>query len=147
MLGMFLLLAFLGGAASMFQAGVNSQLRNWVGHPVFAAFISFSVGAMVLFLCILIQRVPGPELSKLLKAPWWAWLGGVLGAFYVWTTIVVTPKIGAAALMSLVVTGQMIVSLALDHFGLLGLSRHPVNIWRFLGVLLLFLGVALIRGK
>lgn len=147
MFGLFLLLAFLGGAAIMIQVGVNSQLRYWVGHSVLAAFISFFIGALVLFLYVLIQRIPWPELSKTLQAPWWVWLGGVLGAFYVWTTIVVAPKVGAAAMMSMVVTGQMLISLVLDHFGLMGLSRHPVNIWRVLGVLLLLLGVALIRGK
>ncbi|NLM38151.1 MAG: DMT family transporter [Firmicutes bacterium] len=147
MFGLYLLLAFLGGVAVMFQVGVNSQLRNWVGHSVFAAFISFSIGALVLFFYILIQRVPWPDWSKTWQAPWWVWLGGALGAFYVWTTIVVAPKIGTAALMSLVVTGQMLISLTLDHFGLLGLARHPVNVWRLLGVLLLLLGVALIRGK
>ena len=147
MLGLFMLLALLGGAAAFIQVAVNAQLRNWVGHPVFAAFSSFFVGSLVLLLYILVQRLPWPELAKILKAPWWVWFGGILGAFYVWTIIVAAPKLGAAVLMSMAVTGQLLISLLLDHYGLLGMPRHPVNIWRCLGVGLLLLGVTIIRSK
>lgn len=142
-----MLLVLLGGAAAATQVVVNSQLRNWVGHPVLAAFFSFFIGALVLLLYVLVLRLPRPELSKTLQAPWWIWLGGILGAFYVWTTIVSAPKLGAAVLIGVAVTGQMLISLVLDHYGLFGLPRHPVNIWRCLGVGLLLLGVAIIRSK
>ena len=147
LIGLFMLLALLGGAAAATQVVVNSQLRNWVGHPVVASFVSFFVGALVLFLYILLQRLPWPEWAKTLQAPWWVWIGGALGAFYVWTTVVAAPKLGAAVVIAVAVTGQMLISLVLDHYGLLGLPRHPLNIWRCLGVGLLLLGVALIKGK
>jgi len=143
----FILLVLFGGAAAATQVVVNSQLRNWVGHPVLAAFFSFLTGAVVLFVYVLVLRIPRPELTKTLQAPWWVWLGGVLGAFYVYTTIVAAPKLGAAVLIGVAVTGQMLISLLLDHFGLFGLPRHPVSIWRLLGAGLLLLGVAIIRSK
>ncbi len=144
---LFILLVLFGGAAAATQVVVNSQLRNWVGHPVLATFFSFLTGAVVLFVYVLALRIPRPELSKMLQAPWWVWLGGVLGAFYVFSTIVAAPKLGAAVLIGVAVTGQMLISLLLDHFGLFGLPRHPVSIWRLFGAGLLLLGVAIIRSK
>mgnify|MGYP001189190067 CR=1 FL=1 len=147
LLGLFLILALLGGAAATVQTVVNAQLRNWVGHPVFASFISFLVGALVLLLFILVGRLPLPPLTNLQRASWWVWIGGALGAFYIWSTIIALPRLGASVLMGAVVAGQMLISLVLDHYGLLGLERQPFNVWRALGILCLLLGVALIRGK
>ncbi len=147
MIGLFLILALIGGSAATVQTVINAQLRNWVGHPVFASFVSFFVGALVLLLFILMGRLPLPPLADLQKAPWWVWIGGALGAFYIWSTVIAAPRLGATVLMGAVVAGQMLISLVLDHYGLLGLERQPFNVWRALGILCLFLGVALIRGK
>jgi len=137
----------LGGAAIAVQVAVNSQLRNWVGHPALAALISFVVGALTLLLYVLVQRVPWPEMSKTIQAPWWVWIGGVLGAFFVCMNIIGAQKLGSTTLMGMVVTGQMLISLVLDHYGLLGFTRHSINFWRCLGVVLLLLGVVLIKSK
>ncbi len=147
MIGLFLILALIGGAAATVQTVVNAQLRNWVGHPVFASFVSFLIGALVLLIFILVGRLPLPPLAGLQKAPWWVWIGGALGAFYIWSTVMAAPRLGAAVLMGAVVAGQMLISLVLDHYGLLGLERQPFNFWRALGILCLLLGVALIKGK
>ena len=54
--------------------------------------------------------------------------------------------VGSGAMtFGLVVAGQMLVSLAFDHFGLLGVEEKPVNIPRILGALLVAAGVVLIR--
>ncbi len=143
---LYMALALIGGAAAATQAVVNSQLRNWVGHSVFAAFISFFVGAVVLFLYALALGLPKLELAIIHNAPWWVWIGGALGAFFVWTSIVVVPKLGAAFTMGMAVTGQMLISVILDHYGLFGLDRHPLNLWRCVGVVLLLAGVAIIRN-
>ena len=68
----------------------------------------------------------------------------MLGASYVVCTIIVGPKLGAAALLALVILGQLVTSLLVDHFGWLGFPQHPLTLMRLLGATLLFGGVLLI---
>ncbi len=70
---------------------------------------------------------------------------GVFGAVYVTASIAAVPRLGAATLIALVITGQMLTSLVLDHFGAFGLQEHGLTIWRAVGALLLIVGVVLIR--
>jgi transporter family-2 protein len=77
--------------------------------------------------------------------PWWIWVGGLLGAFYVLGSIVTAPKLGAATLVALILAGQAIASLLVDHFGWVGFEPHPITGVRVVGVLLLAGGVALVR--
>jgi transporter family-2 protein len=142
---LLLLFALLVGVALPFQAGVNAQLKLWLGHPVIAALASFTIGTLFLLAYTLALGLPAPAWSTLPQVPWWQWLGGVLGAFYIAATVVLAPRLGAAALIAALVAGQMVASLLLDHFGLVGYKVHPMNLWRLLGVGLLIAGVLLIQ--
>jgi len=142
-----LILAFSAGAVLPLQAGINSQLRTYTGSPLIAAFISFLVGTLLLFAMALVLRLPWPSLPVLAQAPWWAWLGGLLGAILVFLAIVLAEELGAAVMVALIITGQMIVSLVLDHYGLVGYTRNPLNPARIIGSVLLLSGVFLIRYK
>ncbi len=143
----FLVLALLAGAFLPIQAGINAQLRNYLGSAVTAALVSFLVGTIVLFVIGCALRVPMPSPSSFSGAPWWVWIGGVLGAFFVYLTIVLAESLGAAVMVSLIIAGQMVASLALDHYGLIGYQRHPVNLARVLGTVLLVSGALLMRYK
>lgn len=141
-----LFLALSGGVVLATQAGINGELGRGLKSPILAALISFSVGTLSLLLYAFVSRARFPDGQALAAIPKIAWVaGGMLGAFYLLTTILVPPRIGVAAFFSLVVLGQLCASLIFDHFGLLGLPTHPVNPWRVLGVALLIVGVALIR--
>lgn len=140
----YILLAIAAGIALSVQIGVNNALRAGLGSPIIAAFLSFAVGTGALFCYALVTRAPWPPLSLMQKIPAWTWLGGLLGAFYVAGTIVSAPRLGAASLISILVTTQLITSLLLDHFGLVGFAQHSINIWRVLGAVLLIAGVLLI---
>ncbi len=98
-----LLLAFSAGAVLPLQAGINSQLKTFTGGPLIAAFISFFVGTLVLFVLTLGLRLPWPSLSMLGQAPWWAWTGGVLGAYLVFLIIVLAESLGAVVMVALIV--------------------------------------------
>ncbi len=71
--------------------------------------------------------------------------GRAFGALLVTVSVIVVPRPGATALMGAIVAGQMLASLLLDHFGLIGFPVRPLDPWRVAGVGLLVLGVALIR--
>jgi bacterial/archaeal transporter family-2 protein len=140
----YLLFALLAGAMLPIQFGINAQLAEWVGGSVRAAFVSFVVGAVALLAAVLVTAREGwPDRAG--SAPWWVWIGGLLGAFYVLGSIVTAPKLGAATLVALILAGQAIASLAVDHFGWVGFPEHPITPLRVAGVLLLAGGVALVR--
>jgi bacterial/archaeal transporter family-2 protein len=138
------LLAFVAGVALIVQVGVNTTLRAALGAPVVAALMSFLVGSIALVTFLLLTRTTWPVRGQWASSPWWAWSGGILGAFYVVSTIMAGPRLGATALLALIVLGQLATSLLVDHFGWLGFPHHPVTALRLVGALLLFGGTLLI---
>jgi len=145
MLWLYLLIALVAGALMPLQAGVNSQLARWVGHPVVAALVSFAVGTLALLVYSAALREPLPAWAALRASPWWVWTGGLFGAFFVAAAAAYAPRLGAATFVSVTIAGQMIVSLALDHYGLVGFAERPATPLRFAGAALLVAGVVLIR--
>ncbi len=139
------LFAILAGVALTLQAGVNSELRLVLGSPFQAAFVSFAVGTIALGAYTFSQRLTWPIISDAIKVPWWIWTGGLLGAYLVTSIVVLAPRIGATALIGLIISGQMLTALLLDHYGLLGFQIHPVRWERLAGVVFLMLGAVLIR--
>ena len=141
----YLLFAVVAGAMIPFQAGINSQLSHWVGGPILAAFVSFVVGTIALFLVAAAQRRSVPSLGRIGDAPWWVWIGGLLGAFYVAGSIFAAPKLGAALLIAAVVAGQTAASIVIDQYGWVGFKEQHISAGRLAGVLLVAAGVALVR--
>jgi transporter family-2 protein len=139
----YLLFALAAGAMLPIQFGINAQLATWVGGSLRAAFVSFVVGAGALLLAVLATARGWPDRAG--DAPWWVWTGGLLGAFYVLGSIVTAPKLGAATLVALILAGQAIASLLVDHFGWVGFEEQPISALRLAGVVLLAGGVALVR--
>jgi transporter family-2 protein len=142
--GLLYLLALAVGVGISLQVGMNVTLRGVLMSPMVAALVSFLVGSLALLLFILATGAPWPARGQAQLVPLWAWLGGVMGAFYVASSIIVGPRLGAAALVALVVLGQLVTSLVLDHFGWLGFAQHPLSVTRTLGAVFLFCGVLLI---
>ena len=141
-----LLLAAVAGSLLPVQAGINAQLRVTLINPLAATLVSFLVGTAALGVVVLGARVPLPPIAVMERAPWWHWTGGLLGAVYVALMIVLAPRLGAATLIAAVVAGQMLASLLLDHYALVGFAAHPISLQRLVGAALVIGGVALVRA-
>jgi bacterial/archaeal transporter family-2 protein len=141
----YLLFALAAGAMLPIQFGINAQLASWLGSSVRAAFVSFVVGALSLLVVALAFARDGPGGDRVSSAPWWVWIGGALGAFYVLGSIVAAPRLGAVTLFVMILAGQALASLLVDQFGWVGFEQHPINATRVAGVALLAAGVALVR--
>jgi transporter family-2 protein len=142
---LFLLLALAAGVLLPVQAGLNAQLRAATGSPVAAALVSFLVGTAGLAMIALLLRTPLPLGRAWAATTPWQWSGGLIGAVYVLAAIVLAPRLGAATLIAAVVAGQMVTSLLLDQYGLVGFPVHSLTPVRLLGAAMVIAGVILIQ--
>lgn len=134
----------LGGMLAGLQAPTNAKLSAAVGSPVNAAFLSFLVGTLVLGAAALAMQ-SRPDMAAVKGLPWYIWLGGAYGAVFVAAAAWGVPRLGVAMVITLLVAGQLAMSLVIDHFGALGVPRQPVSAGRILGVLMVVGGVLLVR--
>ncbi len=141
----YVLFAFAAGAALPVQFGINAQLSSWLDSPVRAAFVSFLTGAIILAVAAALLFKPLPSGSRLGHAPWWVWIGGAFGAFYVVASIVAAPRLGAATVVAVIVAGQSLASVVVDHYGWVGFEPRHVSAGRLVGMALVGSGVALVR--
>lgn len=140
-----LLLAVIAGAVVPFQSAINANLGRGLGHPLWATLASLLVSILVLLPVILALRLPLPSLGFISKAPLWMWTGGAFGVCFISLALVLLPKLGASGFIALALSGQVLASLLLDHFGLFGLVERQLTAPRLFGVLMLIGGVALIQ--
>jgi len=145
----FALLAVGAGACIALQASANGRLRMNLGDdpqvPLWAAFFSICGTIMTASLAMLLLRPATPEMARIRDTEWWNWIGGPLGALIVLAGAALTRELGAALFIALVVGGQLLCSLLLDHFALLGLKEQPMTPGRVLGALLVVAGVVCIK--
>ena len=139
-----ILVVVLAGGATALQAPTNARLASAVASPVNAAFISFAVGTTVLGIVAALMQTR-PDMAAARALPWYAWLGGVYGACFVVAAAWGVPRLGVAMTITLMVAGQLLLSLVLDHFGALGVPQSPISLTRVAGVALVIAGVLLVR--
>ncbi len=145
-IGVWIALAAIavGGAAIAVQAPINARLAAHVGDPVAAAAISFLVGFLVLgAITVLRGGVPGAEDAA--SAPWWAWVGGALGAIYVWAAIWSVGQLGVVTMVAALIFGQLAAALVLDAIGAFGLAVREISLTRLMAVG--FVGVGLVLSR
>jgi transporter family-2 protein len=137
--------AAVAGMLNAFQSGANATLSKTLEQPFLAAIIVLAVSAASF---IVVGAVSGhlglPTTDKWARLPWWAWIGGMLGASVVASQLFVAREIGAGPFMGITVTAAVTVSLVLDHYGLMGFEVHSAGLWRIVGAGLMIAGVGLI---
>jgi transporter family-2 protein len=138
------LLVLLAGAVITIQALINARLGHLLGNNMHAVLVSFTIGTVGAVLYCLIEAGSVAPLDTLKGAPWWVWTGGLLGVAFVWCTIWAVPKIGVSVMFPIVIAGQMIAAIVLEHFGWLGSPTQPVSLPRVGGVLLVLAGAVVL---
>ena len=142
----FLYLLALGAGVSVAtQQVLNGSLRTALGSPAWAGLVSYAVGLLTMIVTVIVLRERVPSWKTVADVPWWAWPGGVFGGAFILLVIVLLPSLGAATLFALVIAGQVLTAVTLDHFGAFGLTPHPISTARLAGAALLIAGVVLIR--
>ena len=136
-------LAALAGVLVGMQAPINSRLGRTLGS-VQAATFSFVAGTIALALVASLFYGGLGSFGQAGKAPWWALVGGLLGAVYVTVAILTVRTLGVSGLTAIVIAGQLTAAVAIDRFGLLGIAKQPIGPTRILGLALLVAGVLLV---
>jgi len=138
-------IGLLAGASALLQQVVLSNLRTSLGSAYWAVLISYVVGTLAVVAVMLAAREPLFDTSSIAKVSPISWASGLFGVIYIVLAIFLIPKLGAATVLALLIAGQLIAAVAFDHYGLFGLQKHPVDIYRIIGAVLLLAGVLFIR--
>lgn len=143
---LYMLLATLVGSGLALQAAVNTQLRAATGSALWAAILSAALTVILLAGAQVFVRDPfvWPDMARY---PWWIWIGGFMGAFYVFAIASFTRHLGVALMFGAIVAGQLLAGLLIDHFALFGTTAQRLTPSRALGAALLLAGLALIRWR
>ena len=136
--------AVVAGALVPFQAGSNAELGRALGHPLWATLVSLVVSILVVIPIALAMQAAPPVFGAARHLPAWAWLGGVAGAIYVSSALILVPRVGATSFMVCVIAGQLIASLLLDYHGWMNLPVREVSVGRVLGVVMVIVGMVMV---
>jgi transporter family-2 protein len=140
---LYLIIA-MAGALQAWGPPMNSALRNSLTNPWLASVVSF-LPAVAFFGCLwLCQPRPLTTTDGLAAMPWWAPLGGLIGAFAVVAGLLFVDRVGAGVYAGLTITANILMSLAIDKLGWFGLDVHPLSAGRIAGAALMVCGIVLI---
>ena len=138
------LMAIVSGALIPVQAASNAALSKAIqGNVPFAALTLFVVAAAATALATLALGQGLPAWSDLAKVPWWSYSGGFIVAFYVFTITFLSPRLGVGTAIALIVTGQVVSALTIDHFGLMRSLTFGLTPTRAAGAALMIAGAFL----
>ncbi len=138
---LFISLALCAGMMIPFQSAMNAQLGKTLQSAYFSALTVFVVAMISLALYVLVFRHPVPSVQNFRSAPLWGYLGGILGAAYILLIVICAPKLGIGNVTVMVLAGQLVAAMVIDHWGLLNTPVHPINWPRVAGILLMAAGV------
>ncbi len=140
------ILALLSGFCLAIQPAVNGHLGIGISSGIQAALISFLIGTILLIaINVILKQMTSVKMAFQKKAPWWFYMGGFLGALYVFFALVITPEIGTGAFVIFVLIGQMIVSLLIDNYGLLRSRVRKVSMIQIIGLIVMLIGAGIVK--
>lgn len=134
------------GMGSATQTAVNGHLGRVIESPIQAGQISLAVGLLVLI--VLVLALPGDRralASGISPGPWWMWLGGLLGAFFVFGGATLAPILGTGTTVIGSLTGTIVCGQALESLGIGSGKRAAPTPWRIAGLAIVLAGVAMVR--
>ncbi|MFL0809416.1 MAG: DMT family transporter [Agarilytica sp.] len=136
-------ITLLAGIGIPIMAALNSALGSRIGSPIPAALILFSL-AFAITLAVYLVRAPVLNLASV-NLPWYYFLGGVFVAFYVLAITWTAPKLGVANAIFIILLGQIIAAVIIEHFALFNTKEIPLSWSRLAGVGLMAIGIYLSR--
>ena len=138
---------FIAGVLQAMGGPMNNVLRVSLINPWLATLVSFGLIVPVFLVVAAVFVRPLPTVAGIAGMPWWAPLGGVVGALAVVCGLLFIGTVGAGTYAALTVTANLITSIVIDHFGWFGVTAHPITVARTIGAAALVTGVVLITNN
>lgn len=139
------IIVFICGAILPLQTGFNARLGKSLASPVYASMICFVVGALAMLLYLPFTK-ESMTWAAFKSSSFFSIIGGgIAGAIFITATMLAMPRIGMALTFGLIVAGQVIVAVMLDHFNILVAQQHAINLWRLLGMVFIIIGVLIVQ--
>jgi transporter family-2 protein len=143
----FIVLALITGALIPIQASTNAAFSKSIGNPYITGVMVLMTGLIAALIFIVASRTNVPNVAQLKAAPLYSYAGGPIVCTYVIMITIITPKLGVGNAIGLIVTGQIICAVIIDHFGLLGASIRRIDVQRLIGALMMIGGIYLVMRK
>jgi transporter family-2 protein len=143
----YLALALVTGALIPIQASTNAAFSKSIGNPLTTGLMVFVVGFVGMMSLSLVLRTSFPSMQQLSSAPIYGYAGGLIVATYVVMITILVPRIGVGTAIALIVTGQIICAVIIDHFGLFNVQVRAINLSRLAGILLMITGIYLVMKE
>lgn len=137
-----LLIALIAGVSMALQGSLNTALGKIIGL-LEATFVVHLIGIAALVALLFVFRLGHGNLGRFGAAPWYTYLGGILGVVIIYAVVASISKLGVAVTTTAIIVGQVSTALLIDHFGLFGLREIPFTWWKLLGVLFMATGAKL----
>ena len=137
-------IAFIAGAGMSVQTAINSRLSDGIGgQPIIASLMSFVVGLICLLVLSFFCSDWQVATVNMGSQSTWRWLGGAIGAVIVFTSVILAQKLGVANTMFIFVTGQLVMGMLIDSYGLIEMPRYPLHWWKVAGMSIMLVGLVL----
>lgn len=136
-----ILIGLIGGAAVGTQSAIVGSMGQKVGGTA-SSFIVHLSGAIFSGLWLFIRG--GEKIKDWQTLPWYMLISGVFGLILYLTISVTLPRLGGTGMVTLVIVGQLLMGMLVDHFGWLNVPVHPISLARVAGMALLLGGAYLI---
>jgi transporter family-2 protein len=138
-------LAVIVGALIPVQAATNAAMSRVIGSVAITSLALFAIGFVVVAAWTIVIREPLPSLETLRRVPAYGWCGGFIVASYVISITFLAPRLGVGSAIRLVVTGQIVAAVIIDHLGAFGAVAQRLTMGRAIGAVLMIIGVILAR--
>ena len=132
-----IIIGLAGGVAVGIQSPMASMISQRLG--IFESVFIVHVGGALIALLPMIFL--GSKLNQWRSLPWYTLGAGIFGLIVIGAISYMIPRVGVAAAITTIVAGQLLVSVILDHFGLLGATVRTLDVTRILGMAVLLVGV------
>lgn len=146
---LLIILGVVAGLCVPLQTSINTRLGSYTKSPILASFYSFFIGTITLLIINLVMNpqklTPSFIMNQEFSYVWFT--GGMLGVVFLTGNLLLLPRIGAALTVVMTVSGQIIMGLFIDQFGLFDAEVHTINIGRISGVLLMLIGIIFMNYK
>lgn len=138
---MYAFFTLIAGACQSAMASLNGMLTDHIG--MFG--MSLVVHALGGLLLILYMKLAVHEKLKLSGMPWYLYSAGFFGIFLVASSSYCIGILGVSFVTCISVTGQLIISAVIDHFGWFGVPKVSFNKRRIPCFLLILTGLIIIN--